>query len=139
MTYGQAENKCEELGKELRRKITRRNITEMMDNGELTMEESEIELRTLESRENKDNKVKNDKHNNSRNETVRPDPIKAPQQQFQRRTHVTIVPSTCQKDIQGSRQSTYGGKEQIAPKCNNEEKMFKTLSPLSTRGGPCGG
>ena len=122
MTYGQAENKCEELGKELRRKITRRNITEMMDNGELTMEESEIELRNLESRENKDNKVRNDKHNNNRNETARPDPIKAPQQQLPKKIHATIVPSIYQRDIQKPKQPIYGGKDQVAPKCNNEEK-----------------
>ena len=106
MTYGEAEEKFEQLGKEFRRKITRRNILEMMDNGDLTMEEREIELRNLEAGEDKD-KVRNDKHNNNRNKTVRYDPIKAPLEQLPRKRHATIVPSIWQKDIQKPKQPTY--------------------------------
>ena len=122
MTYGEAETKFEKLGKEFQRKITKRNIMNMMDSGELTMEESEIELRNLESREKKDNNIRNDKHNNKRNETARPDPIKAPEQQLPKNIHATIVPSIHQVEIQKPKQPIYGGKDQIAPKYNNEEK-----------------
>ena len=103
MTYRQAETKFEELGKEFSRKMLRRNIMDMMDNGELTMEESEIELRNLESRENKDNDTRNDKHNNNRYESTRPDPVKTPEQQLPRKTHVTIVPSIYQRYRQRKR------------------------------------
>ena len=94
----------------------------MMDSGELTMEEDEIELRNLESRENKDNNIRNDKQNNNRSETGRPDPFKAPQQQLPKKIHATIVPSIHQVDIQKPKQPIYGGKDQIAPKYNKEEK-----------------
>ena len=89
MTYRQAETKFEELDKESSRKMTRSNIMDMMVNGELTMEESEIELRNLESRENEDNDNRNDKHN--RNEPIRPDPVKTPEQQLPGKTHAMIV------------------------------------------------
>ena len=76
MTYRQAKTKFEELGEKFSRKMRMEHIMDMMNKGELTMEEGEIELRNLESRENKDNNTMNDKHDNNRNKPVRPDPVK---------------------------------------------------------------
>ena len=120
MTYGEAKEKFEELGKEFRRKITRRNILDMMESGEITMEESEIELRDLESRENKGNKNKNDKPNNSRNEMVTPGHFEATKQQLPSNLHATIVPPMGQRYTQKPKQPTDRRKEQIAPKYNDK-------------------
>ena len=82
----------------------------MMESGHLTMEESEIELRDLELRESKNNKT----------------PIQQIPEKKQEK-HATIVPSMCQKNMQGSKQSAHGGNERTAPKCNNDEKDNLTL------------
>ena len=91
----------------------------MMESGDLTMEEGEIELKDIELRENKDNKFENNTYNNNQNELVTPDYLKATKQQLTKERHATIVPSMCQKNTQRSKQSAHGGKERTAPKCNN--------------------
>ena len=66
----------EEIGRRLQEKLTREAILDMMESGHLTMEESEVELRELESRERKNNKTP---------------ARKAPGEKWKK--HATIVPS----------------------------------------------
>ena len=115
-------DRFEELGRKFRRKLTRGTILDMMESGDLTMEEREMELRDLESRENKDSEMENDKHNVNKNESVTPGHFKTLTQQLPEERHATIAPSTGQENIQRPKQLTYGGKERIDPKYNDKEK-----------------
>ena len=80
ITQEEAEERFEELGRKFQEKLTREAILDMMESGHLTMEESEVELRELESRERKNNKT-----------PVR----KIPEEKWKK--HATIVPSMCKK------------------------------------------
>ena len=54
--HGETKKRQEELGLRLQRKLTREAILDMVESQYLTMEEGEVELKDLESREVENNK-----------------------------------------------------------------------------------
>ena len=108
MTQEEAEERFEEIGRRFQEKLTREAILDMMESGHLTMEESEVELRELESRERKNNRT----------------PIrKSPKEKWKK--HAKIVLSMGKGNMRRVKQTAHGGNEGTAPKHNKDKRAIQ--------------